>query len=71
MYIVKEIKVGNRIVGDEETRWGVFIDIKDELNEGRVDPLSNLVCMCHYKINAYRIADILEMDERIKESDDV
>ena len=71
MYIVKEIKVGNHIVGDAETKWGVFIDITDESNEGRVDPLGNLVCMCHYKINAYRIADILEIDERIKESDDM
>lgn len=67
MYIVKEIKVGNPLIEGEESRWGVFIDIKDELNEGKSDPLGNLVCMCCCEINALKIAEVLEVDEYINE----
>ncbi len=66
MFIVKEIKKGNPLIEGEKSYWGVF----DRCLYKGVhcnDEYANLVCYCYSKINAEKIAEILNEDENIEE----
>lgn len=67
MYIIKEIKIGNPLIEGEESRWGIFLNVKDEFHEGRVDGYGSMICMCFSRILAVKIAKMLELDCYIEE----
>ncbi len=69
MFIVKEVKRGNPLVEGETSYWGVFNDVEDKDHIHCRNKNANLLCLCYCKINAEKIAEVLNVDSFIEEED--
>ena len=66
MFIAKEIKEGNPLIEGELTYWGVFSECSYQ-GIHCTSEYANLVCICNNKLNAKKIAEILNEDELLGE----